>query len=457
MTSLSATLFVDAALVGRDVRERVQIDIDTGGRIAHVACGVDPPPGAHRLAGTVVPGLANVHSHAFQRAMAGMAERAGPEGDSFWSWREVMYRFLASLTPDDVQAVAGQLYVECLLHGYTSVAEFHYLHNAPDGSAYDDLAELSWSILSGAETAGIGLVLLPVLYRWSGFAGVPATAGQRRFVLDIDDYAALCQRLVPLTPIGVAPHSLRAVSPEDLAAAVAIADGLGRSVPLHIHAAEQMREVEECLGWSGRRPVEWLLDTNDIGQRWCLIHATHMTDDEAERLARSGATVGLCQTTEANLGDGLFGLRRWLAAGGRFGVGSDSNVGTSPIEELRWLEYARRLETRTRNVSETRPGTSVAASLLMHAARDGAAAMGREAGEIAVGRLADLVVLDADHPSLVGRRGMSVIDAWMFCGNANPVRDVMVAGRWVVRDGLHIQGAATRAAFAATMRRLGAL
>lgn len=343
------------------VEERVLIDVRTDGRIASVV----PQSGesAERLSGLVVPGMPNLHSHAFQRAMAGLAERAGPAGDNFWRWREVMYRFLAVLTPEDIEAIAGQLYVECLQHGYTSVAEFHYLHNAPDGSRYADPAELAHRIVAAAHTAGIGLTLLPVLYCHSQFGGAPPSEAQRRFIMAPDAYATLCQSLAGETRLGVAPHSLRAVTPEELAAAIAIAG----DKPIHIHIAEQEKEVADCLAWSGARPVAWLLDHAPVDHRWCLVHATHMDDGERSRLASSAAVAGLCQTTEANLGDGSFPLRAFLAEGGRFGIGSDSNVCTSPVEELRWLEYIRRLEARARNVTETRPGASVATSLYTRA------------------------------------------------------------------------------------------
>ncbi len=441
----------DAALVGDEVVENVGLDIRSDGSIA----AVRPNAGAgERIAGLVVPGLANVHSHAFQRAMAGLAERAGPEGDNFWRWREVMYRFLAVLTPDDVQAIAAQLYLECLQHGYTAVAEFHYLHNAPDGAAYTDPAELSRRVAAAAAQAGMGLTLLPVLYRQGGFGGQPPVPGQRRFLLTPDRYAALVQTMASDVAVGIAPHSLRAVTPDDLQSAIALADSLGSDTPIHIHIAEQTAEVADCLAWSGARPVQWLLDHAAVDRRWCLIHATHIDNTERARMAASGAIAGLCQTTEANLGDGIFPLRPYLAEGGRFGVGSDSNVSTSPIEELRWLEYVRRLESRARNVTETRQGASVATSLLTRAARGGAQALGRHAGEIAPGRRADLVVLNTEHPALAGRRGTALLDAWVFSGNSTPVRDVMVDGRWVLRDGLHAQSPAIGAAFARTMRRL---
>ncbi len=448
----ATSYLADAVLIGREVVERVRIDIGRDGRIAALHRNAERAD--EHLAGLVVPGIANLHCHAFQRAMAGLAERAGPEGDNFWRWREVMYRFLATLTPDDVQAIAAQCYAEQLLNGYTAVAEFHYLHNAPDGSPYAQPEELSLRITAAAEAAGIDLVLLPVLYRHGGFGGAPPSDGQRRFLLDPDAYARLCGDMVRHARIGIAPHSLRAVTPEELAAACELAAALGPATPLHIHVAEQEREVADCLAWSGARPVAWLLDHAPVDARWCLVHATHIDEGECALLAGSGAVAGLCQTTEANLGDGIFPLRPYLAAGGRFGVGTDSNVSASPVEELRWLEYVRRLESRARNVSETRPGASVGAALLGRAAAGGAQALGRACGEIAVGHHADLVVLDPEHPSLVGRSGLGLLDAWVFSGTATPVRHVMVNGAWVVRYGTHLRGREIEATFARTMRRL---
>jgi formimidoylglutamate deiminase len=428
----------DAALLGDHVAQRVLIDVAADGTIAAVAA--DSTERGERLPGLVVPGMPNVHSHAFQRAMAGLAERAAPGGD-FWLWREVMYRFVARLTPDDVEAITAQLYVECLLQGYTSVAEFHYLHNAPDGSRYADPAELAHRIVAAAQSTGIGLTLLPVLYRRSQFGGAPATEAQRRFVLSVDEYADLCASVACSVPIGIAPHSLRAVTPAELAAVIELARGR----PIHIHVSEQVKEVADCLAWSGARPVAWLLDHTPIDRHWCLVHATHVDPGERQRLAASGAVVGLCQTTEANLGDGIFPLRDYLAEGGRFGIGSDSNISVSPIEELRWLEYIRRLEARTRGVT---------ADLFQRALSGGAQALGRNAGAIAPGMIADLVVLNTEHPALVGPSGDRVLDSWVFSGNRTPVRDVMVAGQWVVRDGQHRAQEAIAAAFARSMRRL---
>ena len=441
----------DLAWVEGAVRERVGLDIDADGRLAAVTADAQI---GQRIAGLVVPGIANLHSHAFQRAMAGLAERAGPPTDDLWRWREVMHRLLAVLTPDDVQAIAAQLYAECLLHGYTSVGEFHTLHNAPDGQPYDDRAEMALRIVAAAEQAGIGLRLLPVLTRRGGFGGAPPTQGQRRFVMPVGAYGRLCQDMAEYAAVGVAPHSLRTVTPDELQAALVIADLLGPAIPVHIQVAGQQREVADCLAWSGRSPARLLLDTAPVDARWCLLHATHIDADECRTLAGSGAVAGLCQTTEASFGDGVFPLPAWLHESGRFGIGSDCNVSTSPVEELRWLDYVRRLERRERSALPAVAGASVAAGLLGAAALGGAQALARPAGTIAPGLLADLVVLDPDHPSLVGRRGDALLDAWVFVGNATPVRHVMVAGRWVVQHGAHVRGAEIAAAFARTMRRL---
>ncbi len=451
----AARYIADLAMLGDRIEPRVLIEIDAAGTIAAVT--PDSTSHAERLPGLVVPGMANLHSHAFQRAMAGLTERAGPDGDNFWRWREVMYRFLTVLTPQDVEAIAAQLYVECLLHGYTAIAEFQYLHNAPDGTPYADPAELAQRIAAAAADSGIGLTLLPVLYRRAQFGGAPALPAQQRFVLSFDAYAALCRTMAALVPVGVAPHSLRAVTPEDLAAAIALADSLGPDTPLHIHVSEQEKEVADCVAWSGARPVQWLLQHAPVGPRWCLVHATHTTPEERRLLASSNAVVGLCPTTEANLGDGIFPLPGWLADGGRFGIGSDSNVSTSPVEELRWLEYIHRLQTRTRNVTATQAGASVGLGLYRRALAGGAQALGRRAGAIAPGQLADLVVLDIDHPALLGRSGDGLLDAWLFCGNATPVRDVMVAGAWQVRDGRHGHQEAIRAGYANSMRRIAGM
>jgi formimidoylglutamate deiminase len=452
--------FAETALLPTGWAARVRFEVDTAGDLAAVTANA-PPDGASRLHGVAVPGMPDLHSHAFQRAMAGLGERVGPGGDSFWSWRDVMYRFLAKLSPDDIEAIAAQLYVELLKHGYTAVAEFHYLHNDPAGGAYETRAELAERILAASGAAGIGLTLLPVLYQTSQFGGKPPTEGQRRFVLSTADFLGLVEKLVhrhrrdKQVRVGIAPHSLRAAPPDALRETLAAVRKFDAAMPVHIHAAEQTREVEDCIAWSGKRPVEWLLDEVGIDKRWCLVHATHMTADETNRLAASGAVAGLCPTTEGNLGDGLFPLPAFLDAGGAFGVGSDSNVATSPVEELRWLEYGQRLITRTRNLAEKAVGASTGAGLFRRALAGGAQALGRPIGALAPGMRADIVVLDPDHPALYGRSGDTLLDSWIFSGNANPVRDVIVGGQTVVRDGVHPHEEQALADYRRAVARLG--
>ena len=439
--------------------ENVRIETTQAGDIAGVAASA-AADGAEAIAGIVVPGMVDVHCHAFQRAMAGLAERAGPEGDNFWSWREVMYRFLARLSPSDVEAIAAQLYVELMKQGYTAVVEFHYLHNDPDGNPYAEPAELSERILAAAGASGIGLTLLPVLYQSSNFGGLPPTPGQRRFVMTTERFNTLVERLVRRhrrdrqVRIGVAPHSMRAVPPAALNESVVALVALDDTAPIHIHAAEQTKEVDDCLAWSGKRPIEWLIEHAQVDWRWCLVHCTHMTDDETRRLAESGAVAGLCPTTEANLGDGLFPLPAYLAAGGQIAIGTDSNVATSPAEELRWLEYAQRLFARARNLTEKTVGASTGANLFHRALAGGTQAAGRAIGAIAVGRRADLVVLDAEHPALAGRRGDQILDSWIFSGNSTPVRDVMVGGQWLVREGTHVHEEQAAAAYRRAVARI---
>ena len=432
-----------------------RVEVGADGRIARVEAGDE----GGRIGGIALPGMPNLHSHAFQRAMAGLTERAGPGEDSFWTWREVMYRFVDRLGPDDVEAIAAQLYCEMLKAGYTGVAEFHYLHHAPDGSPYDDLAEMAERVTAAAGRTGIALTLLPVLYNAGGFGGASVGGAQRRFANDAERLLRIVETMRqrhganPDFRVGLAPHSLRAVGPESLSEAIAGLEAIDREAPIHIHVAEQMREVEDCVAWSGNRPVEWLLGAHDIGPRWCLVHATHMSGDETRALAATGAVTGLCPTTEANLGDGLFPLEAWLAAGGRLGIGSDSHVSVNPVEELRWLEYGQRLAARRRNVAAP-PEGSTGARLHAAALEGGEAAMARQAGALEPGRAADIATLDAAHPLLAGKTGDAILDAWVFAGNANLVRDVMVGGRWVVRDGRHPEEEAIVRAFWRTMERL---
>ena len=386
----------------------------------------------------VVPGLPNLHSHAFQRAMAGLAERQTHAQDSFWTWRETMYRIAARFDPDSLHAVAAQLYAEMLEAGYTTVCEFHYLHHAPDGTPYADPAAMSKALVAAARDTGIRLTLLPVLYMTGGFDRRPLSARQRRFGHGLDAFLRLFESLRALEDdmlrVGVAFHSLRAVPPEAMAAALA---ALPAGIPLHIHIAEQIGEVQDCLAVRNARPVEWLLDHAPVGPDWTLVHATHLEPAETAAIAASGATVAICPTTEANLGDGLFPLRQYLDAGGAWGIGSDSHVSVSPVEELRWLEYGQRLHTRRRNIAVGGASSSVGETLLRGTLASGARATGHPVGVLSAGGAADWIVLDRQAPALAGARPPDVVDRWLFAGNRNLVREVRTGGVAVVSEGRH--------------------
>ncbi len=411
---------------------------------------------AHATAHIAVPGMINLHSHAFQRGMAGLAERAGASEDSFWTWRDVMYKFLDQLTPDDVEAIATLAYIEMLEAGYTRVCEFHYLHHDIDGRPYANIAEMATRIAAAASATGIGLTLLPVFYAHGGFGGQPATHGQRRFLNNADQFVALRDASadaisgLATSSIGMAPHSLRAVTPDDLSRVTKAFGGKG---PIHIHVAEQEKEVADCLAWSGRRPVEWLLDTGLVDVAWCLIHATHITPDEMQRLASSHGVAGLCPITEANLGDGIFPAVDYRAAGGRFGIGTDSNVLISVAEELRTLEYGQRLRDRRRNRLGD-AGQSIARTLFDAALAGGAQAAGQGLYGLAPGHSADLVILDGASVELAGRTRDSVLDAWIFASARSPVKDVWVNGHRVVIDGRHALRESAERRFTQTITRI---
>ncbi len=438
-------LFFDHALLPDGWAHDVRLQIEAG-RIARIEHNTQPQPGDARHA-AALPGLPNLHSHAFQRGMAGLAETRGPAGDSFWTWREIMYRFLDGMEPEDVEAISAQAFIEMLEGGFTRVGEFHYLHHDRAGLPYADPAELSRRVASAAATAGIRLTLLPVFYAHGGFGGAPPSPGQRRFVSTLDGFARLLGSVRGLdgVAIGVAPHSLRAVTPQELAAVCAMQP----SGPLHIHAAEQVREVEECLAWSGARPVEWLLDHAAVDGRWCLIHATHMTPGETERLARSGAVAGLCPVTEANLGDGIFPGAAFHALGGRYGVGSDSNVAISAAAELRLLEYGQRLQSRARNVLAAGEGSSTGRALFDAALAGGAAALGAPLPRLAEAEPADLVSLS---PGLDYARGDRILDGWIFANSA--VDAVWVGGKQLVSAGRHRDREAVENQTRQALRRL---
>lgn len=460
-------LHLERALLPRGWAADVLVEVGADGVFGQVL--PDSAPGAAaRVPGLALPGLVDLHSHSFQRAMAGLAEglpaAAGPlvpgERQDFWTWRRLMYGFLERIGPDELLAITAQLYVELLKGGYTAVCEFHYLHNDPAGQAYDEPGLLAVVVDEAAAAAGIGLTLLPSLYQSGGFGGLLPEPGQRRFTTTLDAHLRLLERLDGRFAgrldrrVGSAPHSLRAIPVEVLAELVKARRATDPLAPIHIHIAEQEREVADCLAWGGARPAALLLDRLPVDRHWCLIHCTHLDDSEVAGIARSGAVVGLCPTTEANLGDGVFRLTDHLAAGGRLGVGSDSNVGRAWPAELRLMEYVQRLMQRRRAVA-TGPGRpSPARTLFEAAAAGGAAASGLSCSRLEQGARADLVVIDLDHPDLVGRTGDALLDSLVFSGERPAVRDVMVAGRWRVRDGVHPDQEAIAAAYRRTVRQL---
>ena len=432
----------------------VLLEWDEHGDLVAVTPDVPAPEGAATAAGPVVPGLTNLHSHAFQRAFAGLAEFRGSSDDSFWSWRERMYRVANAVTPDELDAIATWLFVEMLEGGYTSVCEFHYLHNDVDGRPYADDSTLAAGLMRAADRVGLGVTLLPVLYQQGGFGGVAPTEGQRRFVRSTDTVLRLVETMRRAcdrrsSRVGLALHSLRAVTPEAMQQVLSGLDTLDRTAPIHIHVAEQPREVEECLAWSGQRPVEWLLDHAPVDQRWCLVHATHMSAGETHRASATGAVAGLCPTTEANLGDGIFDWPAWTAAGhGRWGVGSDSHITVNAADELRLLEYSLRLRTGRRNVAATAREPHVATAMTLAAAAGGAAAAGRSVAGLTPGQRADFVVLDGAHPLIAGLPAPDALDAHVFASHrASAIDAVVVGGQQVVRQGRHALHAPAAEAF----------
>lgn len=410
------------------------------GLITRIESGVPARDGDSRV-DTLLPAPGNLHSHSFQRAMAGMTEWRRAGRDSFWTWRDLMYRFMDRLTPEQIEAAAALVFMEMQEAGFASVGEFHYVHHQTGGVVYDDIAELSSRIFAASAQTGIGLTHLPVLYTYGGAGQTPLLDGQLRFGNDVDRFQTLVtaarkglRDLPDDTRIGIAPHSLRAIAPDDLRRVLDVHDG---GEPIHIHVAEQPKEVADIEAWLGKRPVEWLLDNAPVDRRWCLIHATHMTEDETRAMAESGAVAGLCPITEANLGDGAFNGPGYLAAGGAFGVGSDSNVNISLIGELRALEYSQRLRDLARNVMVVGEG-SVGHTIYTGAALGGAQALGRNAGEIKTGRLADLVAIDSTDPSLCALSRGQILDGLVFAAKDSVVTDLWSAGRHCVTGGRHI-------------------
>ena len=453
----SRRLFLDAALLPTGWATNVALDV-TDGTITAITPDAECTNRDY-LPGLALPGLPNLHSHTFQRAMAGLSETRSPatsleSGDNFWTWRQVMYAFLQKLTPDDIEAIAAFAMMEMLEAGFTALAEFHYLHHAPDGRPYANPAETAERIAAAAAQTGIGLTLLPVLYTHGGFGAQPPTDGQRRFVNDLDAFFRLLEgaktAIASLgdAALGLAPHSLRAVSSEQLAHLSGVAG------PIHIHIAEQTREVDDCLAWSAQRPAAWLLSNAPVDERWCLIHATHTNPAELAAIAKCGAVIGLCPITEANLGDGIFDATSFRDASGRFGVGSDSNIQITAPGELRLLEYGQRLQHRARNVMPARPGTSTGQFLYESALAGGAQAMGRRIGRLAPGYRADLVLLDPSHPALVATPVAQRLDAYLFSAGTSAVTTTLVAGRTLVAAGRHHAHDAITARYCQTIKRL---
>ncbi|RWU26551.1 formimidoylglutamate deiminase [Pseudomonas alkylphenolica] len=451
-----SVFFAERALLSTGWAENVRIEVGADGMLTHIQAG-GSADGAERLAGPLLPGMPNLHSHAFQRAMAGLAEVAGNPNDSFWTWRELMYRLVGKISPEQLQVIARQLYIEMLKAGYTSVAEFHYVHHDIQGQAYADPAELSLRISQAASASGIGLTLLPVLYSHSGFGGQAPNEGQRRFINSTEQYLNLQARLAPqlaaqpAQALGLCFHSLRAVTPEQITQVLAASD---KACPVHIHIAEQQKEVDDCLAWSGRRPLQWLYENTEVDQRWCLVHATHAEPDEVQLMARSGAIAGLCLTTEANLGDGIFPAVDYLAQGGRLGIGSDSHVSLSVVEELRWLEYGQRLRDQRRNRLYRGDQPMVGRTLYDAALSGGAQALGQPIGALAVGKRADWLVLEGSDPYLATASEDGILNRWLFAGGDRQVRDVMVNGQWVVRQGRHAQEEDSAREFAGVLRNV---
>ena len=453
---LMSVFFAERALLPTGWANNVRIEVGVDGRLAQIHVDAQAH-GAESIKGPLLPGMPNLHSHAFQRAMAGLAEVAGNPNDSFWTWRDLMYRLVGKISPEQLGVIARQLYIEMLKAGYTSVAEFHYVHHDSTGLPYANPTELALRISEAARSTGIGLTLLPVLYSHSGFGGQAPNDGQRRFINSTEQYLTLQQQLQPLLAqqptqhLGLCFHSLRAVTPEQINDVLSASDA---SCPIHIHIAEQQKEVNDCLSWSGKRPVQWLYDNLDVDQRWCLVHATHVNAEEIRRMAQSRAVAGLCLTTEANLGDGIFPAVDYLAQGGRLGIGSDSHVSLSVVEELRWLEYGQRLRDQRRNRLYRNDQPMIGRTLYDAALAGGAQALGQPIAGLAVGQRADWLVLDGNDPYLATAQEDAILNRWLFAGGDRQVRDVMVNGQWVVRDGHHADEADSCRDFTRVLKEL---
>jgi formimidoylglutamate deiminase len=436
---VTSSLFFNTALLPTGLAKNTRLTL-SGGLITSVEPGATPSPTDehHNLA---LPGMPNLHSHSFQRAIAGLTEHRANPADSFWSWRDLMYRFAHKMTPDDIESVATQAFVEMLETGFCAVAEFHYLHHDINGKPYANIAETASRIAAAAAATGISLLLLPVFYAHANFGGAPPTAAQSRFITSLDAYANLlnsCKNL-PNTQTGIAPHSLRAVTPHQLQTLTSLAE----TSPFHIHIAEQQKEVQDCLAWSGARPIEWLLANAPVGPNWCLIHATHATAAERAAIAARRTITGLCPITEANLGDGIFNAHHLIQQSGSYGIGSDSNVLISATQELRQLEYSQRLLHQQRNVLATPNTPATATALYQQAIQGGAQALGRPIAGLQPGAPADIVTLTT-----------ATLDEAIFATRENPIDTVWAAGHKQITNGRHPLAETARIKFNATVARL---
>lgn len=449
-------IYCQTLLQGESWREQVILSINSGGIITSIDQG-EKSAADKMLDGIVVAGMPNAHSHTFQRLIAGMTGRSGGSHDSFWSWRDAMYHCAGNISPAQFADASTWVLIEMLKAGYTTCAEFHYLHHQPGGASYANPAEMSERLLEAASNSGISLTLLPVLYNTAGFGETEPGEMQRRFVSSPQRYLQLlesCQKMTssqPLVTLGLAPHSLRAVPGPVLNEVLQAWPDT--QCPIHIHIAEQPAEIDSCLAHLGARPVEWLLEHFPVDERWCLVHATHMSAGELQGAADCGAIAGLCPTTEADLGDGFFQTGEWLNAGGRFAIGSDSNVRISVAEELRLLEYNERNNSGKRNVL-SQPGSTCGRFLYQHAAQSGAAAAGQPVGRLEPGYRADLLELDSRHELLAGRQGDDVLDSFIFAGDQSMINSVWVAGQRLVHQGQHAREDEFRARFSAVLASL---
>jgi len=436
------------------------------GLITAITAGKDDD--AKTVIGNIIPGMVNCHSHAFQRAFAGFSEQGSEGQDSFWTWRKTMYKFLAQLSHDNTQVIAKQLYVEMLKMGYTRVAEFHYLHHDINDNTYSNnpvdgkLATMAQAIFKAAQSSGIGLTMLPVLYQYAGFSQQEPNEGQRRFINSTKQFNQLVSDCFALTKqysntnIGIAPHSLRAVDKKAIIETVEHVRSLDNKAPIHIHIAEQQQEVDDCLQHYSKRPVQWLLDNIELDEHWCLIHATHINEQEQKGIIASKAIAGICPTTEANLGDGIFPTTNFLALGGTFAIGSDSHISVNPIEELRWLEYIQRLTKQQRAILASPATASVGQNLWQKAAIGGAQSTNSNTGTLAIGKQADLLVLDETQTCLFANNNHYLLDSVIFASQKNMIKDVMVNGQWVVQNGIHAQEQSSADSFSALLKELSA-